>query len=235
MKILYLYSDLMNLYGDYGNMKVLKSHLEKLNVECEIEKKGIQDELDLNRYDMIYIGSGTESAQKLVLPHLKKYRNDLKIFIEEEKPVLLTGNAMELLGKKISEDEALGIIDMSVQETKDRYTGDAVMKSAQFGEVVGFINKCTLIQMDEADALFTYEFKDSNLKDNSYEGYRYKNLFGTHLIGPVLVKNPNFMKEIICTLLRNEEGFEYTDTASEFEKDSYQVTLEALKKRAQSK
>ena len=72
-------------------------------------------------------------------------------------------------------------------------------------------------------------FQDNNLVDNKYEGCNKNNLFGTHVIGPILVKNPCFMKMIVCKLLPKNK--EYKDIVYPFEEDSYDVTLKALKGR----
>ena len=103
------------------------------------------------------------------------------------------------------------------------------MKNEEIGEIVGFINKSSIISGGEKISLFDYVFKDENLVDNDYEGYRYHNAFGTHVIGPLLVKNPNFMKRIVELLAG--ENHEYRDIAYPYEEDSYQVTLKALKQR----
>ncbi len=102
-----------------------------------------------------------------------------------------------------------------------------IVKNPDIGEVVGFINKSTLIHGGEEYRLFDYEFKETSLADNSYEGYHYKNLYGTHIIGPVLVKNPEFMKEIVrmfCTEV-------YKDISYPYEEEAYRTTLRELKKR----
>ena len=230
MKILHWYHDLMNLYGDYGNLEVLKKHLEDQGMDVFIEKKTLGEDLDLSSYDMIYIGSGTERKQELARKDILSHREELQAYIEKGGLVLTTGNAMELFGKTIGENEALGFLPFTVRLTKDRYTGDVILENDTLGKVVGFINKCSLIEGGEEHALFRYAFRDSNLKDNDYEGFRYKNLFGTHVIGPVLVKNPSFMKEVISVLLQ-KYGKTYREMSYPYEEDSYSVTLEALLER----
>ena len=227
MKILHLYPNLMNLYGDYGNLSVLKKHLEDQGVEVSIEKKEISDSIDFDRYDLIYMGSGTEKDLLVALDGLMVYRYYLKKAIEADKVILFTGNAMELMGKKIDDREALGIIDFETETTDKRYTGDVVVYNDKIGDVVGFINRSTLIHGGEKDRLFTYEFRYQTLKDNDYEGYRYRNLFGTHIIGPVLVKNPCFMNKIISLLLLGD----VKDISYPLEEEAYQTTLSQLKKR----
>ena len=60
MKILHLYHDLMNLYGDYANVSALCRMLELNNIEFSLDKKSLGDEVDFSEYDFIYIGSGSE-------------------------------------------------------------------------------------------------------------------------------------------------------------------------------
>lgn len=231
MRILHWYYDFMNLYGDYGNMVVLKKHLEDQGIECVIDKKTVGDEVNLNDYQLIYMGPGTERNQKVVLHDLLKHKDELLNYIENDGLTLFTGNAMELLAKAIGEDEALGLLDFSVKHTSDRYTGDAIMNS-EFGEVVGFINKCSIIEGNDEYPLFKYRFKDGGLKDNDFEGYHYKNAIGTQVIGPILVKNPNVMKALIKKIIELHcQGVCYQDIRYEYEEDSYNVTLQALKQR----
>ena len=227
MKILHLYPNLMNLYGEYGNLVVLKKHLEDLGLKVEIEKKEIDESIDFSRYNMIYMGSGTEKNQLAALNDLIKYRHYLKKAIDEGKVILFTGNAMELMGESIDEHKALNFIDFSVKTEEKRYTGDVIVRNEEIGEVVGFINKSTLIQGGEEQKLFDYVFRYTTLRDNDYEGYRLNNLFGTHIIGPVLVKNPSFMDTIVKLLARDK----YRKISYPYEEDAFETTLEQLKKR----
>ena len=87
MRILHLYPDLMNLYGDYGNITVLKRHLEDQGVKVTVDKKDIDEVIDFSKYDFIYMGSGTENNQKLALDSFKKYENMFKIYLNKG-PVL---------------------------------------------------------------------------------------------------------------------------------------------------
>ncbi|MBQ6217952.1 MAG: hypothetical protein IJK53_11300 [Erysipelotrichaceae bacterium] len=227
MRILHLYPNLMNLYGEYGNLTVLKKHLEDQGVDVTIERKEIEESIDVSRYDMIYMGSGTESAQLIALNDLMKYRHHLKKAVDEGKVILFTGNAMELCGKKIDDHKALDFIDFTVETTQKRYTGDVIAVNEEIGEVVGFINKSTLIHGGEKEKLFDYSFRYTTLEDNSYEGYRLHNLFGTHIIGPILVKNPSFMETIVKLLVK--DGYE--KIGYPYEEDAYNTTLQELKKR----
>ena len=227
MRILHLYPNLMNLYGDYGNVRVLVKYLNDLGIETQLDEKELGDNYNLKDYDFIYMGSGTESKQLFALDDLLKHKDELVEYINENKVMLLTGNAMELLGEKIDDNKGLGIINFTVKTSDKRYTGDVILHNEKLGDIVGFINKSSLISGGEEYKLFNYDFKDNNLIDNDYEGYHYNNLFGTHVIGPLLVKNPSFLDYLVELLAKDKYRkieYEYLDKA-------YNVTLEELRKR----
>ena len=227
MKILHLFPDLMNLYGDYGNLTILVRHLKDLGIPVTIDRRDIDDVIDFPAYDMVYMGPGTEKNQLVALRELKNYEYQFNEYINDNKLLLLTGNAMELLGERIDEEPALNLLDFYTEITDKRYTGDVIVKNDTLGEVVGFINKSSLIYGGEKDKLFTYVFKDSNLEDNDYEGYHFKNVYGTHIIGPILAKNPSFLNLIVRSLARSQ----YRSIEYNYETDAYEVTLKALKHR----
>ena len=227
IRILHLYPELMNLYGDYGNLTIIANHIKKHGIEVRIDKREIQDPIIFEDYDFVYMGSGTEKNQLVALNDLRKYELYLKEYINDNNVVLFAGNAMELLGNSIDDELALGIVDFNTRITDKRYTGDVIVYNETLKETVGFINKSSLIEGGEKFKLFDYVFKDNNLSDNSYEGYRYKNLFGTHIIGPVLVKNPYFADEILKLLLKDQ----YVDNADKYEMAAYETTLRELRKR----
>lgn len=230
MKLLHLYYDLMNLYGEYGNIVVLKKHLEDQGIKVEVDKKTLDEKINFNEFDFIYCGSGVESNQKVALADLLKHKESLLEAINNDKVVLFTGNSMELLGKTIDDVNGLDIVDITSVHTDKRHSGDVVVKNTELGELVGFINKCSIVSNE--NGIFEYVFKDAGLNDGSKkEGYRKNNLIGTHIIGPILVKNPNFMKYIIGLLTKNIDGFTYKDINYPYEEDSYNVTLTALKNR----
>lgn len=226
IRILHLYHDLLNLYGEYGNISILKKHLEDQGEEVTVEKKSIGDDFSFEDYDFIYSGAGMESNTMVALKDLKKRKDSLKKAIDLNKHILFTGSSYELLGESIDdEEEGLNLIPVSVSHTDKRLSGDVIVKSSEFGELVGFINKST--QIKQNDGLFEYVFKDEGLKNEAVkEGYRLNNLISTEIIGPILVKNPVFLNYFVKSLAHNYVKKEYY-----YEEKAYEVTLEALKKR----
>ena len=235
MKILHLYYDIMNLYGDYANVSALERILNKSGVETSVDRLSFADKADFTEYDFIFIGSGTEKNQKLVLEDFKKYSEQFKTYIESGKPVLMTGNSFEMLGKSITDCNGnvyngLELFDFTVTEqNKTRVTGD-IIYNAEFSDkpVVGFVNKCSEITGIKTP-LFSVVMGLSDNPNSKNEGIRYKNLFGTHVTGPLLMKNPYFL-EYIAEIIKPDLNTEHL----EYEKKGYNVTLNELKKRMEN-
>lgn len=230
MKILHLYHDLMNLYGDYANISAFCRILDTNGIEYTLDRQSLGYEISLLDYDFVFVGSGTEQNQKLALGHLKDYKEDLKEYIKSGKFALFTGNAFEMLGKSIDsflgEFEGLGIFDFTVlEQNKTRNTADAIFSfEGVEKELVGFVNKCSEIEGIETP-LFAVERGLGNTKVENTEGIIFNNFFGTHLTGPILVKNPHFLKYIASKLV----GKDLSDEAFFYEKKGYEITLKNLK------
>ncbi len=235
MKFLHLYYDIMNLYGEYANICAMERILTKSGIECQTDRLSIGDNAKLSEYDFIYVGSGTEKNQKVVLEDFRKYAVTLKAYIDRGGVILMTGNSFEMLGDKITdangtEFEGIGITDFSVKEqNKKRTTSDAIFK-ADFTDrkLVGFINKCSEIYGIDT-TLFDVLMGLGNKTDDDREGLRINNLFGTHLTGPILIKNPYFL-EYIANLVVGGKAKINTKYLG-FEKSGYEVTLSELIRR----
>lgn len=236
LKLLHLYYDFMNLYGEYGNIKILEHHLKDIGIEVEVDKKTIGDEVHLLDYDFVYIGCGTEKNQEVVLKDFKKYKKDFKQYIDSNRYALLTGNSFEMLGKRINKKEALGILEFEVERLKDRKTSDVILKSKYFkNEVVGFINKMSDITKNQ-NPLFEVEFGIGENENSDYEGIKYKNLYGTYVSGPILVRNPEMLKTIILGICEvKDKNFKCKVNTYPNEEDGYLLVLSELMKRKTEK
>lgn len=232
IKILHIYYDLMNLYGEYGNIKILEHHLKDIGVNVEVDKKTIGDDINLMDYDFIYMGCGTEKNQLVVLKDFLKYKKDFQKYLDANKYALFTGNSFELLGKKIENDKALEILNFEVTRTKDRITSDVILKSKYFSrEVVGFINKMSNV-INNQNPLFEVDFGIGENEKNDYEGVKYKNFFGTYVSGPVLVRNPEFLKVLILGICEmKDKNFKCKINTYQNEEDGYLLVLSELMKR----
>lgn len=194
----HLYYDLMNLYGEIGNIKALKYSLENAGVKVVIDKLSINDNIDFSKYDILYMGSGTENNELIVLNDIKKYKNELKEYIEDNKFVIATGNSIELFGKTIfnkKEYKALNIFDYSSKLIDKRIVGDIIIPMKNVNkDIIGFQNRGSII-VNNNYPLF----------DSDYTlGINYKNFYGTYILGPILVRNPELNKYLINKLLKSK-------------------------------
>ena len=177
MKIAYLYYDFLNLYGESGNIKIISNILKYNKIKHEILYLSINDELEFNKYDLVYIGSGTEDNLLIALKHLSKYKNDIKKYIEDNKFILITGNSIDMFGKKIEDTKALNIFDYEVTKGKRK------MEEVYSNKILGFINNDS----------YNNEYSDIDI-------IRYNNFYGTYILGPILVRNPHLVKQFLNDL-----------------------------------
>lgn len=205
----YLYYDLLNLYGDTGNIKTLKYHLEEQGIDVDIKYMTLNEEKNFKDIDMLYIGSGTETNMSLALDDLKKDKTKLEKFLKDNKIILSTGNSVELFGNYIIKNKkikALGLVDY-VTMYQERIVKDIKTKSNLLEEdLIGFENHI-----------------GNNLSSNDeiiHEG----SFYGTYLIGPILVRNPKLCSYFVHLLIdKKDKKFEYKD-------EDYELDLEAYKK-----
>ncbi|MBR4309219.1 MAG: hypothetical protein IKT58_06465 [Oscillospiraceae bacterium] len=236
MKLLHLYDDLMNLYGEYANLLVLERELSKLGQAVEIHCLRLGEQKDISGYDLYYMGAGTERKQKLALAELKKYAPVLKQAKEEGKVILFTGNAFSLLGKTIVDAkgqtyEGLGLFPFQSVEGSRRILGDCYGHCSLFSEpLVGFMNKCSKIT-GITTPLFTLDMGFGNDRDKGPEGIVDGNCFGTHLAGPILTKNPAMLKLILQRL----PGDLKPKMDDPYMQQAYETTANALKEQLAGK
>ena len=238
MKLLHLHHDIMNLYGDYANISALTRIFGNSSIDCTVDKRSLADEVDLRPYDFIYIGSGTEKNRNVVMADMQKYKEALREKRDSGTPILLTGNAFEMLGQSVTDaartaPEGLGLYDFPVTEqNKTRTTSDAIL-TASFSDkpLVGFINKCSEIEGIHSP-LFTVQMGLGNNSHDKYEGLHDHCLFGTHLTGPVLIKNPHFLIYLAQQIAGEKASIsvEYLT----YENAAYQISLHELQQRKES-
>lgn len=230
MKILYLYHDLMNLYGESGNIRALERRLTDQGERVTVERRSIGDTLDFTGCDFLYIGAGTERSQKAALEHLRPYAAQLKAALDGGMHALFTGSAASMLGREIVDGAGkvwagLGLLDFVAREHKNvRYVGDAIAVHPELEQpLVGFVNKCEDWE-GQVLPLLRMTMGRGNGPDTKDEGIWQGNLLATHLTGPVLVKNPAFHNWLLGRLL----GRELTPVAYPYEEKAWQVTYAAL-------
>lgn len=206
--IAYLYYDLLNLYGESGNLKTIKYQLENQGITPVIKFLTIDDKLDFKKYDLVLISAGTEKNQKIVLSHLLKYKKDIKSAINENKFFLITGNAIDLFGRNIIDKygkihRCLRVFGYNIHENNKRLVDDALFINKIDNEyIIGFQNQSSILKNNKFP-LFDVIKGIGSYPNSSHEGIHYKNFYGTYLIGPLLVRNPNFAEKFLTNLIHS--------------------------------
>lgn len=230
--IAHLYYDLLNLYGESGNVKALKMALESIGAQVTIKLLTTDDELDFTQYDFVYLGMGTEENQMFILKHLLSYKEDIKKAMEKGTYFLATGNAIELFGKYIVTQEnkkvkTLQIFPYTTKLEKFRMV-DEVFATTNLvpSPILGFQNQFGVI-MDSKKPIFTMKRGIGSYPNSKTEGYQDKNFFGTYFIGPLLVRNPELL-EYFCKMLCEKKGLKFNlkNCNLTLEKKAHQTFLE---------
>ncbi len=237
MKLLHLYHDIMNLYGDYANVSAMERMLTKNGADVTVDRLSLGDKAEISDYDFIFIGSGTEKNQKTVLADFMKYKDELSEYIRAHKLLLMTGNSFEMLGKSVTDGhgvryDALGLYNYTTVEfTGKRITADIICTASFLDKpLVGFINKSSEI-FGISDSLFQTKFGVGDSEGFHTEGIWDRNFFGTHLTGPILIKNPHFLASLASLLLGREPNTDHLT----YEQKGYETTLRKLSEREQAK
>lgn len=227
IKIAHLYYDLMNLYGESGNVKALKMQLEGQGIKTTIKFLTIDDDLNFKDYDIVYIGSGTENNQKIVLNHLLKYKKDIEDAIEKGVYFICTGNALELFGNVIEDVNnkkytALGMFDFDVKQEEVRMVDEVLFKTNLINKyILGFQNQSGHIKSDILN-LFDVVKGIGSYIGSKKEGIHYKNFYGTYVIGPILVRNPELLKYLIKEIInKNNKNFKFKKFNQKLEIEAY--------------
>lgn len=227
INIAHLYFDLLNLYGESGNVKSLKKYYEEAGIKVNIKFLTISDELDLENIDIIYIGSGTEKNQKIVLKHILKYKKQMKNYIESNKLAIITGNSTELFGKVIigrdKKYKALNIFNYSAKEEEFRIVDEALFKSNLINDyIIGFQNQSGTIRDIQDNHLFEVVKGTGSFPKSKNEGYLYKNFYGSYLIGPLLVRNPKLLEYIANKVIKDKDkDYKFKKVNLKLEKKAY--------------
>lgn len=199
LKIYHMYPDLLNLYGDRGNIIVLKKRAEWRGIEVFVINFTRDDEKNLEEADMIFLGGGSDREQGLLYSHLFKYKNLLKEMVEEGVVILAICGGYQLLGNYYldaygNKIEGLSVLDFYTKAEKGRLIGNILVETnlpLMVKTLVGFENHGGRTYHSYTPLGKVIKGYGNNGKDG-YEGLIYNNLFGTYLHGPILSKNPHF-------------------------------------------
>ncbi|MDR2036067.1 MAG: glutamine amidotransferase [Coriobacteriales bacterium] len=213
LTLLNLFSRHLNGYGDEGNLLVLRKRAEWRGFTVRIIDFELGDNPALfEDADLIFGGDGHQSSQMALWPEVERIAESLLQRIESGVPALAIGASYQLFGEYLEtlEGERLkgaGIFSAHTVLEEQRKTGNIVVLSSNFGEILGYENhsgKTTLHKGQEPLAQVISGF--GNNGEDATEGARSGKALGTYLHGPLLPKNPQVADFLIAAALEQRFG-----------------------------
>ena len=207
----HLYPDLLNLYGDRGNIQCLKKRCEWRGIEAEVIPYELDDTICFDDLDIVLLGGGSDREQMLVCEKLKEIQKDFKSYVENDGVVIAICGGYQLLGHYYKTDsgmiKGLELVDLVTEQGKGRLISNIVLKSDLFTmPVVGFENHGGRTDIRGNRPLGKVLYGSGNDGKTGYEGVVYRNVIGTYLHGPLLPKNPQLADYLIERALRKKYG-----------------------------
>ena len=198
----HLYPDLLNLYGDRGNIQCIMKRCEWRGIDAETIEYGLEDKVNFSKLDIVLLGGGSDREQMIVCQRLQEIREDFEAYVESDGVVIAVCGGYQLLGHYYQTDqgkmEGLHLVDIYTEQKPGRLIDNIVLKSELFDmPVVGFENHGGRTKIGNNKAFGKVLYGSGNDGESGYEGVIYKNVIGTYLHGPLLPKNPQVCDYLI--------------------------------------
>ncbi len=213
LNICHMYPDLLNVYGDVGNILILKYRAENRGIKTNIFNVSINDDFDSSKYDIVFFGGGQDYEQSIVSKDLMKNKKEEIIkYIESNKVFLSICGGYQLLGKYYvtpsgEELEGLSALAIYTKSGNKRFIGNTIIYNKDFDETyVGFENHSGKTYIGNLKPLGKVLAGYGNNGEDGYEGCIYKNTYCTYFHGSLLSKNPELSDRLLFSALKNKYG-----------------------------
>ena len=212
--IAHLFPDLLNLYGDGGNVRILEQRLRWRGISVEVKRVNHGQAIDLSGVDLVMLGGGPDREQRLASAELMNMREQLHAYVEDGGVLLAICGGYQILGHEwLLGDEVvqgLGIVDMTTERAAggsgDRLIDNIVLASPLAKRpVVGYENHAGRTHLGAGVEPFGAVASSTGHGNNDadkQDGVRYKNVVGTYLHGPLLAKNPEVADDLLARALQ---------------------------------
>ncbi|MEG1257166.1 glutamine amidotransferase [Clostridium sp.] len=211
INICHLYPDLLNVYGDIGNILILKHRAEKRGINVSVKNVSMDDEFNSDDFDIVFFGGGQDYEQSIVSKDLVENKKlSITNYIESGKVFLCICGGYQLLGKTYATStgevlEGLGILDIYTEASTERLIGNSIIYNETFNETyVGFENHSGKTYIGDLTPLGIVKSGFGNNGEDKKEGCIYKNTFCTYFHGSLLAKNPELSDRLLSLALNNK-------------------------------
>ena len=205
LRICHLYGNLMNTYGDNGNLLMLQHRAKKLGYEVETTLISLEEDFNPDDFDIVMFGGGQDYEQTVVAKDLQNKKDALIQYIEDNGVVVAICGGFQLLGRyyvNASGERLNGIsaIDVCTNgQFPNRLIGDVEIVNEEFGETyLGYENHIGRTYLGKNMKPLGKVVKGyGNNEEDHVEGCHYKNVFCSYFHGPILVRNQHLADRII--------------------------------------
>ena len=216
LKICHMYPDVLNLYGDRGNVRCLQQRLRWRGIDSAVERLPIGTQARLGDFDLVFIGGGQDFEQQVLLEDLHRGKDrEIRAAIEDGIPFLTICGGYQMLGHYYETYDGqrcdfIGALDLYTVGSKQRMIGNYKFQCGPESGgslVVGFENHSGKTRLGSGvQPLGQVLAGFGNNGEDGTEGARYRNVFGTYSHGPLLPKNPALCDFILLTALQRKYG-----------------------------
>lgn len=125
LRICHLYPDLMDTYGDRGNIITLVKRCQWRGIEAKVTAISVGDSLSTFDFDLFFFGGGQDRQQVIVGKDLQKKAKQLKEAVDKGKVLLSICGGYQLLQKYFRTKEGqeisgIGLFDAYTLGSDDR-------------------------------------------------------------------------------------------------------------------
>ncbi|MBO7674584.1 MAG: glutamine amidotransferase [Atopobiaceae bacterium] len=210
--IAHLYPELLNLYGDSGNILVLRKRLLWRDLRCVVNEVHMGDKASLADADLVFIGGGSDREQTIVCDELRSMQSELRSYVEDGGVLLAVCGGYQLLGHSYlmgdEEVRGLSLVDLYTDRGSPRLIGNVVVQSRICAQpIVGYENHGGRTHLGSGiEPLGSVLHGYGNDGTSGAEGCLYKNVIGTYVHGPLLPKNPGVADWLLARALERRYG-----------------------------
>ena len=214
LRICHLYGNLMNTYGDNGNLLMLQHRAKKLGYEVETTLISLEEDFNPDDFDIVMFGGGQDYEQTVVAKDLQNKKDAHIQYIEDNGVVVAICGGFQLLGRyyvNASGERLNGIsaIDVCTNgQFPNRLIGDVEIINEEFGETyLGYENHIGRTYLGKNMKPLGKVVKGyGNNEEDHVEGCHYKNIFCSYFHGPILVRNQHLADRIIETAAERQRS-----------------------------